>query len=910
MDTLTLYDNVSKNGHMKVVLMTSGVLNSGIIGLKLAPKLIDDDIYLDVNELLNIYPSCFFSYHENCSDYFMEPFLESNNYNKIETSWDGYTVKSQIYNINSTFKTVNEDLDILEIKADNKSIYSSTIYSRNSLGIFVFRYYFDGAWKIKCLNNVPYKQEDKVYYISVSPFLPDESIFLKTNNELLVYDGHKGHESDTIKLSDLIKQDEDIVHTVCYGMDNNNLILGGRQLYSMDKRTKSLSPLILPIKTPMTITSTKWTERNYDLEYPSRHYNKLLSGRYCSYSSYHRKSFYSFWKSFTALSTHPLYNYILATVCGSSNSILIFDLRIPNSPIIDIPLTSAELIGSRFRSIKWDCENEYSLLSAFSWRQKYPVCIMFKIDSSFTKYSIVSDKEYEYKDFLDSDIEYDTSLMFDRTIYLNFSNSVVSQEDKYFGSCGPLIETQKMNYNNQIHITKDSTMSNIFHGYLGMTMITDPSINTCLVLVLTTSGRLMCIDMNGRNIVLNSKNEKYDSVASEVYLDNESDAFVGIDISVSNNIGIPAPDFIKFDKKYKFVKLKKIKIENHYSEFNSFNLQHNIVKIQEQHFGDQRMNSHISINNCFLNDFKNFRTQQFNSKEIFDRILSYNQINKDNGPIVSLLRFIELYGTEQTETHNVWNPVNNKFDHEYESEFNNPFAKVTQYCSCSLLKESIFEKYSKMLETIMNFIYHDINYDENSLNNYRNNINTHYTNIRNNKRKRKKSNLSNSDDADNHTSLPPVSAGGIHLLLINKLKTNESFIVDKFVATTFGDMLLLQSNFNNNVNIYDVDPIDEPLEQDKDVNISKNDLHTDNCTMNDVVFVDVTKDTDELESLTIVDQLLSSWVLEHREISKSDKESHCTRVFIPGDTVEHLSEHKRKQKKLISQILTSMDGKN
>ncbi|BAM42002.1 uncharacterized protein TOT_040000381 [Theileria orientalis strain Shintoku] len=913
-DTLTLYDNVSKNEHMNVVLIPSGVVNSGIKGLRISPKLKDEQVYVEVNEVFNVYPSCFFSYLENCSNYYMEPFVESNDYNKIETSWDAYTLKSYIYGINTKFKTVNDDLDILEIISEKKSIYSSTIYSRNSLGIFVFSYYFDGEWKIKPINNVSYKHENKVYYISVSPYLSDESVFLTTNNELLFYDGYKGHERDSITLSSLIKHDEDVVQTVCYGMDNNNLILAGSQLYSLDKREGSLSPFILHTKPPMTITSTTWTERNYDLEYPSRHYNMFLSGRYCSYSSYHRKSGFSFSKSFTALATHPLHNYILASVCGSSNSILIFDLRIPNSPIIDIPLPSAELIGSRFRSIKWHIEGEYSLLLVFSWRQKYPICLRFKIDTFFTNYSIVSDNGYHFKDFIDCDIGYDTSLMFDRTIYFNFSNTHGSQDDNDFDSCGPLIETQKTNFEHQINLTKDSTMSNIFHGYLGMTMITSDSINSNLLMMLTTSGRLLCMDMNARNIILNRKNQKRLLDTSEVDLLNESDAFVGIDISLSNKIGIPVPDYIKFDQKYKFVRIKKIKIHNHYSVFKSFGLQENIVKIQEQHFGDERLNSHISINNCHVNDFKNYTTQKFNSQEILKRILSYNKIDNYYGPILSLSRFIELYGTEHTLTHNVWNPLNNKLDHEYETELKNPFFKETLLCSCSSLKESIFDKYSKMFQSILNFVFDDVNeVIANSYNNridyYINSLNTTLSNIINFNRQNNKSTLYDTDDDhDNNISLPSVSAHGVQDLLINNIKENKSLIVDKCVASTFGDMLLFQSNLNN-YNGYEVAISDENREHESDDINVKDSLHRHDCTMNDVLCVDASKDSDDTDSLNIVDQLLSSWVIEHRELAKSDTHSHANRVFIPGDAVEHLTQHKMKQKRLISQILTSMDVK-
>ncbi|UVC54462.1 hypothetical protein MACJ_004009 [Theileria orientalis] len=519
----------------------------------------------------------------------MEPFVESSNNHKIETSWDGYTLKSHIYNINSKFKTVNEDLDVLEIKSDNKSIYSSTIYSRNSLGVFVFLYYFDGDWKIKTLNNVSYKHDDKVYHISVSPYLSHESIFLRTNNE---------------------------------------------------------------------------------------------------------------------------------------------------------------------------------------------------------------------------------------------------------------------------------------------------------------------------------NNEKRVLFNSELDLDNESDSFVGIDISFSNKMGIRVPDYIKLDKTYKFVKLKKIKFDNHYSEFISVGLQENFIKIQEQHFGNERMNCHISINDFYLNDFINYRSQQFNSKEILERILSYNGVNNDNNDIMSLSCFIELYRREPTEKHNVWNPVINKLDHEYETEFINPFAHVTKLCSCSLLKESIFNKYSMMFTTILDFIEHYVNDDENSSKNYRNNKRTRNGNINNNKHLNNKSNLSMPLEADNDIATQPVSEHGLQHSLINMLKRNESFIVDRNVSITFGDMLLLHSNFHhNNDNVYYADQIDQHLGVANDNNASHC-LHIDNCTINDALCVDVTKGTDDFQSLPVVDQVLSSWVIEHKEISKLDTDHHCSRVFIPGDTIEHLREHKRKQKKLISQILTSMDGKS
>uniref|UniRef100_A0A3B0MWB4 Uncharacterized protein n=1 Tax=Theileria annulata TaxID=5874 RepID=A0A3B0MWB4_THEAN len=831
-----------------MVFMPSGVNNAGIKGLELVPEPLGADINLNVKEVLTIYPSCFFSYQKRNTEYFMDPYIPSDKIHKIESSWDGLTIKSNTFrgynNIDSysesnispneyckpTYNTVMDELDILELKADNKSIFSSTVYSRNSVGVYVFRFYYDDEWKVKTINNVSYTPEEKVFYISISPYLPDESAFLTTSNKLLIYDGNLGHESSTISLSNHVKEDNDIIQTVCYGMDNNSLILGGNKLYIFDKRSNEFSDLILQVKSAITVTSGKWTERKYDVNNAKNNSKNQLGGRLSSFSNYWRRSKPSFWESFTACEVHPENNFILAAVFGTTNSILILDLRIPNTPLLDIPLPSTEFMGSRIRSIKWSCAGPESSIHVFSWRLKLPIVIEIQISSSVDSYSMIPNKKYSYKHFENADFNHDTLLVFNRAKYINFLNVDQSEEDHDFPSYGPSIQTQKDYFELPIHATNDSAMTNIFHGYLGLSMLKFKSNSINLCLAYTTSGRLLCIDLDNRKIILNKRKlVNQNKGIDEIGFSDPNSFLCGFNIRVKKSGGIPLPTELCSNGFTSFT-INKTENETKYNDFIAVNLSDVFIRIQEQRFLFNERYSNILINSIYLDDFK---INKFNSKAILKGILSLNYPKDyDDGSIMSLSKYVSLYGKDNFNFTDVWNPLDNSLDYEYESEIDNPFSTF-ESCSCSGLSQTINEP----------------NYVEN-----------HEDGL-----------------------LDSSNTGTICKNLIEKLKNEEPLMIDRGVSNSFGDILLIQSNIGT-----------------KD-NYQKVVEHRTDCPSDEFLSIEV-GESNQVTSIPIVEEILSSWTNEHGDKSAPVKYPVLKRNVDDSDPMEMLKEHKRKQKQFISKI--------
>ncbi|EAN31896.1 hypothetical protein TpMuguga_04g00544 [Theileria parva strain Muguga] len=844
------FKGYSDNSYL--VFMPSGVQNAGIKGLELVPELVGSDIKLKVNESLTIYPSCFFTYHKRNSDYLMDPYKQTDITHKIESSWDGLTIKSNTYReyhncdsdsdvsssgnepLNLTYNTVMNELDILELKADNKSLFSSTVYARNSLGIFVFRYYYDDGWRVKTLNNVSYTPEEKVYYMSISPYMPEESVFLTTGNNLLLYDGNMGHETSTISLGNYVKEENDIMQTVSYGMDNNSLILGGNRLYLFDKRSNDFSDLILKPKSTITVTSGKWTERKYDVQNHTSNFRNQLSGHLSSFSNYWRRSKPSFWESFTACEVHPEYNFILAAVYGTSNSVLILDLRIPNTPLLDIPLPSTDFMGSRIRSIKWSCSGPESTLFVFSWRLKIPIRIEIQISSSFDSYSMNPKHKYSYKDFDQVDMNHDTLLVFNRAKYMNFLNVDQSQEDGDFPAYGPSIQTQKEYFDLPIHSTNESAMTNIFHGYLGLSILNFNSNSIKLCLAYTTSGRLLCMDLDNRKIILNKTTLTInENGKDEIGFHDPNSLLSGFNIRVKKSGGIPLPDELCSDG-FKSFTINKTEIGNMYNDFVGVNISDWFIRIQEQRFGDQKHYSNLLINPTYLDDFK---VNKFDSKAILKGILSLNYPKDyDDGSIMSLSKYLSLYGKDNFNWKDVWNPLDNTLDYEYELEIDNPFINDFETCSCSALSKPINESSKDVVN-------HDLSEDASTI----------YT---------------------------------ICNMLTEKLKNEESILIERGIANCFGDMLLLQSNIGlNNHN-----------HQNNEVE------HRTDCPSDEFLSVEVAEEPSEIPSIPVVEEILSSWITENGDKSIPVKHPILKRSVDDTDPMEMLKEHKRKQKEFISKM--------
>ncbi|GBE61488.1 hypothetical protein, conserved [Babesia ovata] len=306
-------------------------------------------------------------------------------YVEAEPPSTGDTEKPYVPQIYRSWKNVSSrDSHILELKAS-----ANIMYARSFNGFYVGRCVEQGRdWHVETLNNQQYGDRDKVYFMHPNPFIPSECAML-VSNTLLLYDASQSKERKhlTLKLpADVGQTVTDVVHTVSFGMHMNELILGGDRLYMLDMRTDKIEDLLVKANKEISVTSTRWTERLYE---PTTTANRNLAGASCAYSHYWKNIKPSYWDAFTAIAVHPIYRHILACVCGRSNCIYIWDLRVPVKPVLEIPLPAAEYLGARFRELIWSAGedvNGESTLVAFSWRQRYPITCRFRINRTITRF--------------------------------------------------------------------------------------------------------------------------------------------------------------------------------------------------------------------------------------------------------------------------------------------------------------------------------------------------------------------------------------------------------------------------------------------------------------------------------------------------------------------------------------------
>ncbi|CDR95307.1 hypothetical protein, conserved [Babesia bigemina] len=306
-------------------------------------------------------------------------------YVDTEPTVTGDTERPYPHHLYRSWKNVSSrDSHILELRAS-----ANIIYARSFNGFYVGRCIEEGRdWRVDTLNNQQYGDRDKVYFMHPNPFIPSECAMLASNT-LLLYDASQSKERKhlTLQLPTCEGQTvTDVVHTVAFGMNMNELILGGDHLYILDMRTDKIEELLVKPNKEIRVTSTRWTERLYE---PTTTANRSLAGASCAGSNYWRNAKPSFWDAFTAIAVHPVYRHIMACVCGRSNAIYIWDLRVPIKPVLEIPLPAAEYLGARFRELIWSASEESngeSTLVAFSWRQRHPITCRFRINRTITRF--------------------------------------------------------------------------------------------------------------------------------------------------------------------------------------------------------------------------------------------------------------------------------------------------------------------------------------------------------------------------------------------------------------------------------------------------------------------------------------------------------------------------------------------
>ncbi|AFZ81359.1 hypothetical protein BEWA_007680 [Theileria equi strain WA] len=701
LDVVHLYDEKNRQRYRKVMIKPCGSLNAGIHGLEIQIDSNPSNIHMDCIERFRIHPSSFFCkerYRQNVGKF-------CSNSNPHFGLHGNDTEDTKIYEHIHSTNTSYSDFDILEIKTDDKNLLSSIFYARNNFGLFIGRYYYkDNGWIFEQLSSKSYSVNEKIFYISVSPYASGECMFLKSTNKIALYDTNISEEYHTISLSNYIDEDTDIIQTVCYGIDSNSAIFGGNRLYHFDLRANRMDPLIYKPSDNITVTSSAWTERHYhSSKHPLKHFTHLLSGPSCSFSNYWRISKPNYWSSFTACQTHPVHSHIFACIYSTSNCIYLFDLRTPIAPILEIPLPSTEYIGARFRHLVWsksdsnsgDEHTDYTVLLAFCWKQKKQVYCEFLIDSSCSTFSC-NDPSYSVR--FEVFENFNTRINFKHSKSIDFCNVDEKEERNHFASTGPLIETLESYSKLPFHFPADNSLTDIFHGYLGTLIVID---NNCKMLfIYTISGRLLCLDSCNRNIILkNTGYTKNTGKFEQTQLDLSNDdglesGFEGFICTSLPETDLSLPNDFIFDRIVKYVKISNVVCENKLDLVPS-NLSDNITCKSEQ----SNFDMNICPNYTFFNDFK---TILFRPKEILNSLLFPAEERKKvwpaMGSVMSLLQLEEICDDPNIfgdNIVNIWNTNELWIDYDYDEECateNNPFVISTPSCSCSLFSKRIKNK--------------------------------------------------------------------------------------------------------------------------------------------------------------------------------------------------------------------------
>ncbi|CCF73934.1 hypothetical protein BMR1_02g03925 [Babesia microti strain RI] len=486
---------VHQSDELIVIAKPTGALNSGIslFTIENGTQSTENN---DLNDILQPY---------GYDGFHMQVKFASNG--KIWTCRHNSKIYVKELTANATFKRKFRDLDILELKCDNKNTNKSMVYARNFYGFIALSIDLHSlAPKVIISNKYANK---KIYNISVSPYESGTAILLN-KNAFTIHSFSTDREMDFDLSSNNLNCD---IQTITYGSSANIILMGSHNLYIQDIRTKKLTQPIIDngIKAHIS-TNSRWSFRRIKNK-PLYKDKRYFSADSCAYSNYYRANDNLFWGAITAIASHPIHANIVAFVYGVSDCIYIFDLNMPTRPLYELPITNSVHIGSRCRHIEWIEASGYFkwLLVPFNWRDD--AINVFHFDSNITiahpKHLVV----YPQVDVL--------------------------EESKRFPNYSGLFET-----NSDISMPTISTESNllnvIFHGYSGITFAKID--NHMHSLMSSTSGRLIDIAYDGH--VLDNYIKEHPEKKTGKWVGTIEERVGNLELQKNKVISIPDDEFL------------------------------------------------------------------------------------------------------------------------------------------------------------------------------------------------------------------------------------------------------------------------------------------------------------------------------------------------------------------------------
>ncbi|SCN24104.1 conserved Plasmodium protein, unknown function [Plasmodium berghei] len=362
--------------------------------------------------------------------------------------------------------SMNKYLKIKEIKVDNNNINETVVYTRNDIGLFIFYVNFYENSIVQNLkdsmftsNNInPFKSQnntdsfeifnynikikrdiqlfDRLFQMYPSSTTFGKCYFLGNNNSIYTYDLN----SDIIDIKDLNliensecnKNFKSNIKFICLCdlNDDNNILLGSKNIYIYDKRCKTIT------RFNTNIGSTKKIFKNrisYTTYLNTNAKNTDGNQTYNTYAEH--KSRQHFNRSYTAIEKNPDYPYIIAVVNASFNNIEIWDIRNQFEPIFIFPLNISEFVSIYFRYIEWikinpnftnkfHKNNAYNLFT-FSYYQHMVYIRKIIIYDNFTKYKDLGIQTYTNNqplDYLNYKYNYNFSDADPEPVYKNLTS--------------------------------------------------------------------------------------------------------------------------------------------------------------------------------------------------------------------------------------------------------------------------------------------------------------------------------------------------------------------------------------------------------------------------------------------------------------------------------------------------------
>ncbi|CAD2089204.1 conserved Plasmodium protein, unknown function [Plasmodium vinckei brucechwatti] len=429
--------------------------------------------------------------------------------------------RNEVEKYQKSYNPMNRYLKIKEIKTDNNNINETVVYARNDVGLFIFYVnFYENIYDNICekfyegsitqslkgsrfaSNNVDsftstntdsfeiasytikIKRDihlfDRLFQIYPSSTTFGKCYFLGSHNSLYTYDLN----SDTIDLKDLnlIENNEDNKNKnirfnkkficLCDLNDNNNILLGSKNIYIYDDRCK----MITKFNTNLGFTKKIFKNRiSYTTYFNSKTKNLNDTQTYNTYAEH--KSRQHFNRGYTAIEKNPDYPYIIASVNASFNNIEIWDIRNQFEPIFIFPLNISEFVSIYFRYIEWikirpnfinkfQTNNAYNLFT-FSYYQNMVYIRKIIIYDSFTKYKDLGIQTYTNSPSLDY-LKYKYNYNFSENDSEPVSQNVASSKETRCDTINKTNENenlQKIETNlkaSNMFIRKNISMNHIF----------------------------------------------------------------------------------------------------------------------------------------------------------------------------------------------------------------------------------------------------------------------------------------------------------------------------------------------------------------------------------------------------------------------------------------------------------------